>query len=507
MKKEKVTLIIPRSSFLLDERVFPFLGILQIAAVLENAGHEVDVLDLSGLENWKEVLNAYFQENQSENLIVGLTATSPQAPDAFNIAKYLKKYFKYKKLILGGTHASLSYAAKKLEDKEGRTGRGNKAVKDILDFFDVLVSGEGELAIFHAISSDDRIVDADSTKSKYFVSKKVLGSLPLPARHLIDLDSYKYFIEGKRATSFISELACPYNCNFCSGRNTTFLRVMRPKGISQIINEIRFLYKTYKYEGFMDYSDEINLPKNFVEYINSLKELQNELGASFTFRGFAKAELLTDEQAKGMYEAGFRWLLTGFESGDDRILKNINKRATKDDNTRAVEIAKRNGLKVKALMSIGHAGESPETIKNTMDWLLEVEPDDFDVTVITPYVGSPYHDSALFDGKKWVYSDPNNGDKLYQKAVDYKSEADYYKGIPGEYVSHVWTDFLSPKDLTELRDEVEAKVRKKLKIPFNPSNPTKKYEHSMGQGNLPDWILRSAKGKQEKKRKVGLKVV
>ena len=61
-----------------------------------------------------------------------------------------------------------------------------------------------------------------------------------------------------------------------------------------------------------------------------------------------------------MSEAGFRWILTGFESGSPRILRNINKRATMQENTRCVEIARRHNLKVKALMSIGHPGESRE---------------------------------------------------------------------------------------------------------------------------------------------------
>ena len=39
--------------------------------------------------------------------------------------------------------------------------------------------------------------------------------------------------------------------------------------------------------------------------------------------------------------------------------------AKRDDNTRAVEIAKRHNLKVKALMSIGNAGESYETVEST----------------------------------------------------------------------------------------------------------------------------------------------
>src|SRR4030095_3485421 len=101
-------------------------------------------------------------------------------------------------------------------------------------------------------------------------------------------------------------------------------------------------------------------------------------------------------------------------SGSPRILHNINKKATREDNTRCMEIARRHDLKVKALMSIGHPGESSETVRDTRDWLMEVKPDDFDVTIITTYPGCEYYDSAVpVDGRpgEWVYA--VNGDRLY----------------------------------------------------------------------------------------------
>ena len=44
-----------------------------------------------------------------------------------------------------------------------------------------------------------------------------------------------------------------------------------------------------------------------------------------------------------MVRAGFRWLLTGFESGDQRILHNIKKIAKKEDNTRCIKLPKSMG--------------------------------------------------------------------------------------------------------------------------------------------------------------------
>ena len=101
-----------------------------------------------------------------------------------------------------------------------------------------------------------------------------------------------------------------------------------------------------------------------------IEQRQKQCGAEWRLRGFIKSQLFTDEQAQAMYAAGFRWILVGFESGAERILTNINKQATRDENTRCMEIARRHGLKVKALMSIGHPGESFETIEETRKWLL-----------------------------------------------------------------------------------------------------------------------------------------
>src|SRR5207245_6494827 len=140
------------------------------------------------------------------------------------------------------------------------------------------------------------------------------------------------------------------------------------------------------------------------------EKLQKQLGVQFRLRGFIKSQLFTDEQADAMARAGFRWMLTGFESGSPRILENINKKATREENTRCVEIARRHGLKVKALMSIGHPGESQETILDTHRWLLAVKPEDFDVTIVTTYPGTPYYDYAVQDGEVWTYTYDKTGD-------------------------------------------------------------------------------------------------
>ena len=491
----KICLITPPSPFLLDERVFMHIGVLKVAAALEQKGHKVDFLDLSGVDNYLDVLDDYLSIDNSAT-VVGVTATTPQVPYAVKIANHI--FGKVQKTILGGPHVTLMHAAAKREKKKNLVGsdRATKDVQKLSEVFDVLVCGDGELAIFNALEIDKGIVDADDKDSNLFLNNQILTDMPLPARHLVDVDSYKYLIEGEKSISLIAQLGCPFQCTFCSGRNSPFLRKIRTRTTQSVVDEIEHLYLTYNMKGFMLYDDELNVNKEMVHLMREIIKLQKRHNTEFILRGFIKAELFNQEQAEVMREAGFRWLLTGFESGDERILRNIKKRATREDNTRCVELGRNAGLKVKALMSIGHAGESPESIKNTKNWLLETKPDDFDCTIITTYPGSPYFDDAVYNGSYYTYTDKKTGDNLHQAQLDYCVDQDYYKGDPdGGYVSYVWTDHISAKDLVIEREKLEREVREKLNILFNPSRPGITHEHSMGMGNanIADYIFRSSK--------------
>lgn len=234
-----------------------------------------------------------------------------------------------------------------------------------------------------------------------------------------------------------------------------------------------------------------------VELMNAISDLQGRLGVDFRLRGFVKSELFTDQQAEAMYRAGFRWLLVGFEAASERILQNINKRATRDDNRRCMEIATRYGLKVKALMSIGHPGEDHQSVADLHDWLVEVRPADFDCSIITTYPGTPYYDEATPHPEVpgvYTYTMPKTGDRLHAYDVDFSEVAEYYKGDPdGGYKAFVFTDYLSSAELVSARDSIERGVRSKLSIPFNPNRAASRYEHSMGMhGGLPTHILRAS---------------
>jgi radical SAM superfamily enzyme YgiQ (UPF0313 family) len=542
-QKEKVRnipvcLITPPSPFLADERVFPFLAPAKIASELIKNSNTVDLLDLSGYSNFLDVTREYLQDTSVRTF--GITATSPQVPAAIAIRDEIKTIIPEAQIILGGPHVTLTYGAMNQNINSGTPGRGIHDFAEIEGRFDKLVAGDGEMAIFYAIdpSRPEKIIDSSKNSSPLFMSKGTLESFGFPARQLIDIDSYHYSIDGHRAFSLIAQLGCPFECGFCGGREVQAYRVARTRNVDNVMTEIDGVVSasieravadndpSKVLTGVMFYDDELNVsPSNLENLCKGLirlqkkialkipEDLQNKLGLeiesvgsekrlAMRFRGFVKAELFTQEQANLMHEAGFRILLSGVESGSDKILSAMRKHTSREINSRCVTFAHRGGLKFKALMSIGHPGESEKTVNDSIDWVLNnlTEGDDVDWTIITQYPGSPYYDRSIYVPEKeaWVYQieDRRSGDilRLWSKATDYVHDTYYYKGVQGNYTAFVWTDELSSNELVRLRDHAEEITRKTLNLPALQQTTSLRFEHSIGQG-LPSKVLRKSSRK------------
>lgn len=487
---ETTTLIIPPSPFLADQLVFLSLGLPKVAAVLEERGESVDVLDLSGVKNYQEAVTAYLETDGRNSKRIGITATTPQFPDAVKITETIRSWRPEAKIILGGPHATLVGSARE-------TGRGARAYNQMLEIFDTVVLGDGEEAIFEAIKDGaPKVIDASTPNSPFYLRRGTLEKYPFPARHLVNFDSYHYKIDGVEAQSLIAQLGCPFECGFCGGRNTPAFRITRTRSTESVLEEVKILVEKYGKRGIMFYDDELNVSnKSLTQLLEGLIKYQRDSSLDLRLRGFIKAELFTSEQAKLMYLAGFRDILSGVESGDKNMLETMRKHTTPEINTRWVNLCHEAGLRVKALMSIGHPGETRETINNSLDWVLKNQPDDVDWTIITQYPGTPYFDQSVpheTADDVWVYTEPKTRNVLFSQDVNFAEKAEYYKGVPGNYTSYVWTKTLSPKDLVRLRDDCERLTRHALGLPEIQSVPAKQFEHSMGQEGrrLPISILR-----------------
>ena len=141
----RVCLIIPPSLFLADERVFPNIGLLRVAAVLEQAGHEVTVIDLNGVGNYLECLEQALGGLRFD--LMGITATSPQMIAVRGIAERLREVALGCPIVLGGPHVTATVSSEKLDLIGKGSGRGVKQMCELRELIDILVAGDGELAM------------------------------------------------------------------------------------------------------------------------------------------------------------------------------------------------------------------------------------------------------------------------------------------------------------------------------------------------------------------------
>ncbi len=422
-------LIIPPGSFFENQKPFPYLGILVVARFLKNIGEKFSVLDLSGSTRECTIPSGYTH--------YGITCLTPNMPRIAEICRTIRAGDPKAKIILGGPHVTVTGLAK--------SERSRKDWKDLCDISDTQVVGNGICNIFQ--------------EGTIYNDNPVIGN-HIPLREAINLGEYNYDIDGMKATSIIAQSGCPFSCNFCSGRGVKSYKSSARRSTGSIMEEILGLYRN-GYRGFMFYDDEINVNKPaFIELLEALIEFQNKMGEKLALRGFSRADLLTYEEAYLMKQAGFHWLLVGFESGSNEMLKAMNKGVTVEQNTRAIEIARSAGLKVKALMSIGHPGECARTIKETKEWLRKVRPDDFDVTIVSIYPGTPYYEDSVIRDGEYCYVSPE-GKKLYSKHIDFIKEESNYKCKPGEskYNCHVWTEFMTSQELVDARNSIEKEFR------------------------------------------------
>jgi radical SAM superfamily enzyme YgiQ (UPF0313 family) len=104
------------------------------------------------------------------------------------------------------------------------------------------------------------------------------------------------------------------------------------------------------------------------------------------------------EMLKAMKEAGCRLLIVGFESGDPTVLKNIKKGATVEQAHTFMRHCKDLGLLVHGDFIIGLPGETPETIKHTMEFAEKLDCETIQVSIAHPYPGTEFDTYARQHG-------------------------------------------------------------------------------------------------------------
>lgn len=408
----------------------PPLGILYLCAWLRKHGHEVSVIDLAGVNDWKQKIR--FNEYKLFNAdFICFSATTPQ----YNISKEIRDYIKSlyfsppkAKYIVGGIHTtSLAYANE----------------MDFLhnDGFDSYCIGEGYNAVLRMAE--------DYPNLKHMYSEPILkdvNELPFAARDLIDIKSYKYKLGDVPTTTYYTQYGCYYECSYCESKmaGSYTVRAMNPQRIQ---DELRYVRDTYGIRGAMIFDDEMNLDK---KRLLGICEKIKELG-DIVWRGFMVTAKFDEEIARACKESNCYEVASGIESGSPTILKTIKKPATVELNRKFLVTAKKAGLRTKAFMILGLPNESWKTVKETYDFLKGLRdegyaPDDVDFSILQVYKGSG------------IYANP-----LDIKFDDYDESKMYYKSSPDSYTDliQVRTKEMSKFDLIAARNFLESEFKQK----------------------------------------------
>lgn len=351
----------------------PPLGLLYLAAVLEQGGVPVDVvdfqaesLDWDGIE--KTIAASYYP-------FFGITGTTPVISSAYRIAGLIKKYHPQAQVILGGVHVTAL--------PEEALGRNE---------CDVVIRGEGEKALLqlvqgtplHAIEGLSFRHDGQMVHNQPNGIVENLDEIPSPAFHKLDLTRYKPAAGAYKrlpAINMTSTRGCPAHCTFCNSANIP----LRRRSAEKIFDEMAVLVNTYKIREIQFYDDTFTVfPSNIKKLCQRIIDTQLDV----TWSCFARADYVSLDLLTMMKKAGCHQIMYGIESASEEILANIQKNCSREKSLRALAITRSVGIDSRCTFMLGNPGETVETIEATIRLAIQLNPDLAVFNITMPFPGT-----------------------------------------------------------------------------------------------------------------------
>ncbi len=210
-----------------------------------------------------------------------------------------------------------------------------------------------------------------------------------------DLTIENYYI-GYLKHPYVSHYTgrgCPAQCTFCLWPQTVGghkYRARSPEGVAREMAHAKKLFPQVR-EFFFD-------DDTFTAYQPRAREIAKHLGKlGVTWSCNARANV-NYETLKTMRDNGLRLLLVGYESGDQRILDNIKKGIRIEEAREFTRNCRKLGITIHGTFIMGLPGETPETIRSTVEYAKELDVFSIQVSLAAPYPGTELYRQAVENG-------------------------------------------------------------------------------------------------------------
>jgi anaerobic magnesium-protoporphyrin IX monomethyl ester cyclase len=459
------------------------LGLMYIAAVLDKAGYEAEILDafmtepsFLKVEDTIEVGMPYGRIREEIRRrkpdIVGIANPfTCQAEHAVRVGNIVKEVDPSILTVVGGPHVTvvpLEFLKEAKNVDIAVVGEGEYAMLDIVSFSE----GRKEISEVQGIAyRKDEAVVLNSPRP--FI--KNLDELPYPAYHLVEMEQYlnpkqiEYRSFKDRAISMITSRGCPFNCSFCSV-HLHMGKMFRAHSANYVLNHIEHVVNKYRVKTIFFEDDNLTFDLKRFEAICD-KIIEKDIKFNWETPNGVRPDYLTLNLLKKMKKSGCQSVFFGIESGDQYILDNvIGKSLNLKDVIKVAKMCKDIGLKTGAFYIIGFPGEKKENMLRTVELALRLKKE-FDVGMHL-FFATPSYGTRLYEEcKKKGYIQENLTPRAF-------AEVRQTRGMP-----LIKTEDFMPIEVKEIAS-MAVKRYKRLSLINHIKSPEKTLKTALSQPKI-----------------------
>ena len=227
-----------------------------------------------------------------------------------------------------------------------------------------------------------------------------INLLPWPQRDGLPMERY-WDLPGnipRPSVQMVASRGCPFSCNFCLWPQILFGgATYRARAVKDVIDEMEFLVREKGFKSVYFDDDTFNVGKpRMLQFCNEI--IRRDLH-QIPWAVMAKADLMDEEILEHMKKAGLWAVKYGVESASQTLLNTCGKGLALEKALRMIKHTQALGIKTHLTFSFGLCGETKETIKQSTDLVLSLNPESVQFSIITPFPGTRLFDLLDKEGR------------------------------------------------------------------------------------------------------------